>query len=280
MIFRSSLIDAKAKAEDKVLKRRKLVADLEAQRDAVTLKRGAAADEALDAGDNEAFERYAQSVAALDKKIELAHEALLHAEREALEAQRAVNKELNDEIVRNLSRILNQRAKAARVLQRGGRLYAQAHKDFLEKNDQLLRLITNNGIRPPGDAFLSPAEVSAAIGRMLLQAAPWNGIGLPQDFLVPGATFFPYQGDCNEWPTFVEEVSTRNQYVLNLVERGPQLTTLPAAVSSSEAAATPSEAQAPQLRAVEPPSEGRVFTAAEAAATLNLKRVNLGDYSK
>jgi hypothetical protein len=268
------LLSAKEKLVAKLAERKQLLANLEAGLDDMRQRLGEAADKALDKGDDKAYERLADGISTQEKKIEVARASIQHAEKLVVEAQQAINNHRKDDLNRTLQRVLRQRDKAARELFGNAEAYAASVKHFKTINDRLRHIIINAGLRIPNDALLSPAELNEHIGRMLLKAAPFNGIGNLGDNLVPGAKFQPYQGDPTKWPDFTAEVEARNSYVARYVDRGAEIAAPVAFPAAPPAQDTP-EAVQPDTGVEPAPGGGRTYTIAEATAHMNRGRIDL-----
>jgi hypothetical protein len=271
----AGLLSAKEKLVAKLAERKQLLTDLEAGLDDMRQRLGEAADKALDKGDDKAYERLADGIGTQEKKIEVARASIQHAEKLVVEAQQAINNHRKDDINRNLQRVLRQRDKAARELFGNAEAYAASVKHFKTINDRLRHIIVNAGLRVPSDALLSDGELADAIGRLLLRAAPWNGIGHPEDNLVPGAKFQAYHGNPTKWAPFTDEVEQRNSFLSRYVSNsGPDIQAPVAFPAAPPAQDTP-EAVQPDTGVEPAPEGGRTYTIAEATAHMNRGRIDL-----
>jgi hypothetical protein len=265
-----ALLKAKDKLEAKLAERKQLAADLEAGLDDMRRSLGEAADRALDKGDVAAYDNLAKNIATQTQKIEVAQASIGHAEKLVFEAQQAIFNHQKQELGRHLNRILKQYDKAGRALQANGDAYAAAVVQFRIVSRRLRTLLVNAGIRVPSGAMLTAGEINAAIGRLLLKAAPFNGIGPVEENVVPGAQFHSYRGDPTKWPSFIEEVQQRAAYLTRLVEHGPEVQA-PVPAGAQE----PSGSAAAVLNDVVPAHEGRTYNLAEATAHMQRPRVDL-----
>jgi hypothetical protein len=229
-------------------------------------------------GDVEAL---AAGISTQEKRIEVRRAKIQHAEGELRKANVAILQQEEDDLNRVLDKLIDRRMKAGKNLQATYEVSTAAFKDFEANTDDIRELFVNNGRRPPNDALLTADELNDAIGRLLLRCAPWDGIGRPEEHLVPGAKFSPLQGNPADLEAFTSEVARKNEYIARaFTDRGPQVSApKPLPVSAVES---------PPTRAAEIPSgppvvpmpleaaeDGRTFTLAEATARMARPRVDL-----
>jgi hypothetical protein len=266
-----ALLSTVDKLEAKVAERKKLRANKQAGLDAARLNVGEAADRALDKGDVAAYEALVASIAKQEHELEVIDASIEHAEKRVLEGKQEIFKQKHNEFMRNFSRIEKQMDKAAQAVQANGIAWAGSVKTFRNVTHQMLTLIVNATGRIPKDALLVPAEQNEAIGRMLLQAAPFSGIGNPEEHLVPGAIFRAYGGNPLEWPTFIQEVRKRLEYLTRLIEGGPEL----AQPTQGPEVQAPSTAPVVKVEHEPDAEEGRKYSLAEATANMRRPRIDL-----
>lgn len=171
------------------------------------------------AGDDKTYLAAEAKVAAIELAIRKVEEATTVAQAKVIEAEKVLHDAGQAKFVAIAKRKINRRVKASTAVADALAKYADAFRDLLAANDDLV--ISNPfGIAPQGCGMF-PRELVDMIERELARLHPVDDLSVHHTPRLPGALANATAGNPAAFKSFTEVMEQHNDFILKRIEKGP-----------------------------------------------------------